>query len=75
MGRAIATAAAEAGDILIDPSNYQRLVDLQDAESLVSVKHNPGEIATFDEATEKSLIEQKFAEPYKAAKADDKPAA
>jgi dTDP-glucose pyrophosphorylase len=33
------------GDILIDPSNYQRLVALQDAESLVSVKHNPGEIA------------------------------
>ena len=33
------------GDILIDPVNYQRLVDLGDAEGLVSVKHNPGEIA------------------------------
>jgi dTDP-glucose pyrophosphorylase len=33
------------GDILIDPANYQRLVVLDDAEALVSVKHNPGEIA------------------------------
>lgn len=33
------------GDILIDPVNYQRLVKLDDAEGLVSVKHNPGEIA------------------------------
>lgn len=33
------------GDILIDPANYQRLVSLNDAEALVSVKHNPGEIA------------------------------
>lgn len=33
------------GDILIEPSNYQRLVALNDAEALVSVKHNPGEIA------------------------------
>ena len=43
-------AAADAfvlsyGDILIDPANYQRLVELGDAEALVSVKHNPGEIA------------------------------
>jgi dTDP-glucose pyrophosphorylase len=33
------------GDILIDPANYHRLVTLDDAEALVSVKHNPGEIA------------------------------
>ena len=33
------------GDILVTPENYQRLVDLGDAEALVSVKHNPGEIA------------------------------
>jgi NDP-sugar pyrophosphorylase family protein len=33
------------GDILIEPSNYRRLVALGDAEALVSVKHNPGEIA------------------------------
>ena len=33
------------GDILIEPANYQRLVALGDAEALVSVKHNPGEIA------------------------------
>nr|AIA17367.1 Nucleotidyl transferase [uncultured bacterium] len=33
------------GDILIEPGNYQRLVALNDAEALVSVKHNPGEIA------------------------------
>jgi dTDP-glucose pyrophosphorylase len=33
------------GDILIDPANYQRLVAPGDAEALVSVKHNPGEIA------------------------------
>lgn len=33
------------GDILIQPSNYGRLVDLGDAEAFVSVKHNPGEIA------------------------------
>jgi UDP-N-acetylglucosamine diphosphorylase / glucose-1-phosphate thymidylyltransferase / UDP-N-acetylgalactosamine diphosphorylase / glucosamine-1-phosphate N-acetyltransferase / galactosamine-1-phosphate N-acetyltransferase len=33
------------GDILIDPANYHRLVALNDAEALVSVKHNPGEIA------------------------------
>jgi dTDP-glucose pyrophosphorylase len=33
------------GDILIDPANYHRLVTLEDAEALVSVKHNPGEIA------------------------------
>ena len=33
------------GDILIEPANYQRLVALNDAEALVSVKHNPGEIA------------------------------
>jgi NDP-sugar pyrophosphorylase family protein len=33
------------GDILIDPANYRRLVALEDAEALVSVKHNPGEIA------------------------------
>ena len=33
------------GDILIDPANYRRLVALDDAEALISVKHNPGEIA------------------------------
>jgi len=33
------------GDILIDPANYRRLVTLDDAEALISVKHNPGEIA------------------------------
>ncbi len=33
------------GDILIRPENYQRLVQLDDAEALVSVKYNPGEIA------------------------------
>jgi len=33
------------GDILIDPVNYRRLVTLDGAEALVSVKHNPGEIA------------------------------
>ncbi len=33
------------GDILIDPVNYPRLAALGDAEALVSVKHNPGEIA------------------------------
>jgi NDP-sugar pyrophosphorylase family protein len=33
------------GDILIAPENYRRLVDLGSAEALVSVKHNPGEIA------------------------------
>jgi len=33
------------GDILIDPANYGRLVAPGDAEALISVKHNPGEIA------------------------------
>jgi len=33
------------GDILINPENYRRLVQLDDAAALVSVKHNPGEIA------------------------------
>jgi dTDP-glucose pyrophosphorylase len=33
------------GDILIDPINYRRLVKLGDAEAIISVKHNPGEIA------------------------------
>lgn len=33
------------GDILIDPVNYRRLATLDDAEALISVKHNPGEIA------------------------------
>jgi len=33
------------GDILIDAANYVRLADLGDAEALISVKHNPGEIA------------------------------
>jgi len=33
------------GDILVDPVNYQRLVALDAAEALISVKHNPGEIA------------------------------
>ena len=33
------------GDILIEPENYKRLVSLADDEALVSVKHNPGEVA------------------------------
>ena len=33
------------GDILVDPANYRRLADLGGAEALISVKHNPGEIA------------------------------
>ncbi len=33
------------GDILIDPKNYPRLTDLGDAEGIVTVKHNEGEIA------------------------------
>jgi NDP-sugar pyrophosphorylase family protein len=33
------------GDILVDPTNYERLVALDSAEALISVKHNPGEIA------------------------------
>ncbi len=33
------------GDILIDPANYQRLVALGEAEAIISVKYNPGEIA------------------------------
>jgi dTDP-glucose pyrophosphorylase len=33
------------GDILIDPENYRRLVALAEDEALVSVKHNPGEVA------------------------------
>lgn len=33
------------GDILIEPGNYRRLVNLGDAEAIISVKHNPGEIA------------------------------
>ncbi len=33
------------GDILIAPENYRRLVALGDDEALVSVKHNPGEVA------------------------------
>ena len=33
------------GDILIDPSNYARLAALGDAEALVSVKYNPGEVS------------------------------
>ena len=33
------------GDILVDPQNYPRLATLGDAEALISVKHNPGEIS------------------------------
>ena len=33
------------GDILISPANYLRLVDLRDAEGIVTVKHNEGEMA------------------------------
>lgn len=33
------------GDILIEPENYQRLVRLAEAEAIITVKHNPGEIA------------------------------
>ncbi len=33
------------GDILISPENYLRLAQLDDAEALVSVKFNPGEVA------------------------------
>lgn len=32
------------GDILISPANYLRIVELGDAEALVTVKHNAGEI-------------------------------
>ena len=33
------------GDILIDPKNYAQLTELGDAEGIVTVKHNEGEIA------------------------------
>jgi NDP-sugar pyrophosphorylase family protein len=33
------------GDILVNPENYRRLVALDEAEALVSVKYNPGEVA------------------------------
>ena len=33
------------GDILVDPANYSCLVTPGEAEALISVKHNPGEIA------------------------------
>lgn len=33
------------GDILIEPINYRRLVRLGHDEAIISVKHNPGEIA------------------------------
>jgi UDP-N-acetylglucosamine diphosphorylase / glucose-1-phosphate thymidylyltransferase / UDP-N-acetylgalactosamine diphosphorylase / glucosamine-1-phosphate N-acetyltransferase / galactosamine-1-phosphate N-acetyltransferase len=34
------------GDILVDPVNYRRLAALDaDAEAIISVKHNPGEVA------------------------------
>ncbi len=33
------------GDILVDPANYERLVALDEADALISVKFNPGEIA------------------------------
>ena len=33
------------GDILISPENYARLTDLENAEGIVTVKHNEGEIA------------------------------
>ncbi len=33
------------GDILMNPENYRRLTVPGDAEALISVKHNPGEIA------------------------------
>ena len=33
------------GDILVDPANYHRLVALDGAAALISVKHNPGEIS------------------------------
>lgn len=33
------------GDILIDPENYARLTGLGDAEGIVTVKHNEGEMA------------------------------
>jgi dTDP-glucose pyrophosphorylase len=33
------------GDILIEPQNYRRIVELSGAEALVTVKHNAGEIA------------------------------
>ena len=53
-GRVVALAESFAGsdpfvlgygDILVTPENYTRLVALGDAEALVSVKHNPGEVA------------------------------
>ena len=33
------------GDILIDPANYAKLTDLADAEGIVTVKNNEGEMA------------------------------
>lgn len=33
------------GDILVDPENYHRLVALDAADAIITVKHNPGEIA------------------------------
>lgn len=33
------------GDILINPANYARLTDIGDAEGIVTVKHNEGEMA------------------------------
>ncbi len=33
------------GDILISPENYRRLVDLGAAEALITMKHNPSEVA------------------------------
>lgn len=33
------------GDILVDPENYRRLVALEEADGIISVKHNPGEVA------------------------------
>jgi len=32
------------GDILVDPTNYRRLVAPGPAEALISVKHNPGDL-------------------------------
>jgi len=33
------------GDILVASENYKRLVELADAEALISVKYNPGEVS------------------------------
>lgn len=52
------------GDILVEPENYRRLTNLGAADALISVKHNPGEIAKggavfFDEAWRMTDLREK----------------